>query len=126
MLLGNDFAPTDKFLIVASGDPDLLCFAINSRINAYIRELPSLLQCQVLLKRQDHAHFLKVDSHADCSKVISAVRLIKAVSQLVADPSRMKGRVTASEGEAIIQAVKNARTMPEAQRQRIFREWGVS
>jgi len=123
VLLENDFAPTDKFLIVVSGGPDLLCFAINSQISAFFLERPSLLRCQVLLEQRDHTHFLKADSYADCSKVLNAIAMIKAVSQLVADPSRMKGQITWRERIAIVQAVKNARTISPALKLRILREW---
>jgi len=126
MLVQNDFAPTDKFLIVACTEPDLQCFVINSEIHAYIQERPSLLQAQVLLKESDHQHFLKTDSHADCSKVINAVAMIKAVSQLVADASRMKGHVTHEERKKIIQAVTNACTISPALKQRILKEWGAA
>ena len=126
ILVQNDFAPTDKFVIVASADPDLLCFVINSEINAFIQKQPRLLECQVLLKESEHKHFLKKDSHADCSKAINAVPMIKAVSQLVADGSRMKGHVTDAERQAIIQAVNNAHTISPALKQRILKEWGAA
>ena len=124
LLLENDFATTEKFVIVASADPVLLCFVINSKINPFIREQPSRAQCQVCLRRADHAHFLIRDSYADCSEVLNKIPMLRAISQLVADGSRLKGRVTDGERQAVIAAIKLTRLLSRAQKRHLLTAWG--
>jgi hypothetical protein len=123
MLLANDFAPTDKFLIVAAAEPALQCFVINSVISEFYHERPSLERCQVVLRRANHTAFLKRDSYADCVKFLDDIPLVRAISQLVADASRMKGKVTAEERQAVIAAIKLSPVMSKAQKDHILTEW---
>lgn len=98
-----------KYLVVASVDTEYCTFVVNSRIHPFIEARPELSVCQVRLDAVRH-EFLRRDSWIDCHQVLRH-RTEAVVSELVADISRLKGRVHQDVLNEIIAAVKRAPTL---------------
>ena len=73
--------PKYKYLFVASVTPKLLVFVINSEINEFIKKRPSMLKCQVELKKENY-NFLDHDSHTNCVDVNDSIDLSRLQSEL--------------------------------------------
>jgi hypothetical protein len=104
-------ADYDKFLIIVAFNPSLLGFYINSRIHPFIAVRPALNRCQVTIAAENHRPYLRDDSYADCSKVITCVTRVSVITHAAADPSRIKKLITADERTRIVQAVRDAYTI---------------
>jgi len=102
--------PKEKYLVFVCADPVPLFFIINSRIHPYVAGQPALNQCQVKLRSVDY-RFLDHDSYVDCSNVVTAFNEDDLERQVIRDVGRIKGELTITSKEEIIQAVQNARTI---------------
>jgi hypothetical protein len=60
--------PKDKFIVIVCIDFECMGFLINSEINRFTANKPDLLQCQVLVKKEEY-HFLFRDSYLDCARL---------------------------------------------------------
>jgi hypothetical protein len=93
--------PKDKYFLVASTNPLVLLFIVNSNINPFIANRPKLLESQVLLKNQDYG-FLKHDSYLACHEVINYFTLDNIKEELNKDLSRIKGRLNVATRDEIV------------------------
>ena len=75
--------------------------------------------CQVALVASDHA-FLDHDSFVNCSEVIDSMSSSNLLDQLVADPARIRGEVSAPARSRIVEAVRKARTISPLHKGRIL------
>ena len=109
----------EKFLVlVADDDPEYLTFIVNSGINPFIANRPTLLQCQVAIDAASHA-FLDHDSHVACHE-IRAMKREEVIKELIADPDGIKGEVSADVRSQIAAAVKFAKTIEKDKKNRII------
>lgn len=101
----------DKFLVVASCEPDFLVLVINSQVNNFILNNPELLACQVDVPQADHA-FLNHDSIVDCVQTHLAFNLTEVKGQIAANYAHhFRGRLQDYCIRNIIEAVENSPTM---------------
>lgn len=113
-----------KFLVlVADDDPEYLTFIVNSEINPFISNRPSLLQCQVAIDVASH-DFLDHDSHVACHEILPMKRE-DVIKTLMGDPSAIKGEVSPDVRSQIIAAVKFAKTIDKDKKNRIIAALGV-
>jgi hypothetical protein len=101
--------PKDKFLVIASVEPEPLFLVINSTVNQYIRKREDLSRCQVEIGHEEHA-FLEHHSFIDCTQT-HKVALRDVYEQLERDIGRLKDNISTPVREQIIAAVKFARTL---------------
>ena len=122
VLLKTQFAPHDKFVIVAhvSASDGVWGFLINSEIHPFVASRPRMLACQVGMAKADHLDFLRHDSYVDCCEVKDAISLQNVYTQLAADKSRMKGHLTGDEANRVRAAVEIAPKISIAQREVIL------
>jgi hypothetical protein len=102
--------PKPKYLVVACLDTGPLLLVINSEIHPYIAGKPELKKCQVKLRASDYS-FLDHDSFVNCAEVIDSLSEAEIRKQIVADVGRMKGQLNQTTKEAIITAVKGAKSV---------------
>lgn len=57
--------PKNKFVVIVCFENIPMGFLINSQVNEFVKNRPSLLRCEVKILQQDHA-FLSYDSYVDC------------------------------------------------------------
>lgn len=106
------------FVLVATDDPEYFSFLINSSINQFIANRPDLLRCQVSIDTNNH-EFLSHDSHIACHDVFILKRE-DVIKSLLADPSAIKGNISADIREQIKSAVKIAKTIDKYKKNRII------
>ena len=99
----------NKFLVVASVDAECCTFVVNSRVHRFIEARPDLSVCQVKVDAARH-DFLRRDSWIACHEVLK-LRTDAVISELVADMSRLKGRIHRDVLDEIAAAVKRAPTL---------------
>lgn len=104
--------PKEKYLLIASTNPLILMFVINSEINQFKTRKPHLLNAQLPISVIDHK-FLDHDSFIDCSQVVSQndFSLKEIHSQVLKDMSRIKGTISQLLAQQIISVVNNSRTL---------------
>ena len=108
-----------KYLVlVADDDPEIWTFIINSEINEYVTARPHLLKCQVKIAAADHA-FILHDSHLACDKVLHLHRA-DVIRELMANMAGIKGSVADDVRDQICAAVKFAKTLAPAEKERIL------
>ncbi|WP_182056503.1 hypothetical protein [Pantoea sp. ME81] len=101
----------DKFLVVATCEPDFLVLVINSEINNFISNNPELLACQVDVPQIDHG-FLNHDSIVDCVQTHLAFDLTEVKDQIVANYAHhFRGRLQDYCIRNVIEAIENSPTM---------------
>ena len=111
--------PKEKFIVLAAPDDPPLLLVVNSSIPPFISAKPHLAMCQVALVASDHA-FLDHDSFVNCSEVIDSMSSSNLLDQLVADPARIRGEVSAPARSRIVEAVRKARTISPLHKGRIL------
>src|SRR3990172_1808927 len=99
----------NKFLVVAHVDAECCTFVVNSRVHPFIEARPDLSVCQVKVDAARH-DFLRRDSWIACHEVLK-LRTDAVISELVADMSRLKGRIHRDVLDEIAAAVKRAPTL---------------
>ncbi len=112
ILLHCDFTrphPKDKFLLVASLDPDPLFFVINSKLTDFIRRNEHLIRCQVAVDHKTHP-FLQHESYINCTEAYE-IGMDEIYRQLEADVNRIKSDITDSVRTQILAAVKLSKTL---------------
>ena len=117
VLLYCDFTdpPKDKFFLVASINPLVLLFIVNSNIRPFIANRPKLLESQVLLKPQDYG-FLDHDSYLACHEVINYFSLDDIIEELNKDLSRIKGSLTVATRDEIVKILNKNMSLTLEQR----------
>ena len=120
LYLASDFTkpPKEKLVVLVSLDDSPLVFVINSRIAQFIQATPCLLACQVTPVPADH-DFLDHDSFLNCAEVREMTRQ-EIVDQLVADPTRNKGEVSAHVRVEVVRVVRQAKSVSSIHKQRIM------
>jgi len=110
--------PKEKYVILAATDEPPLLIVVNTTVHRFIRERPYMDRCQVLLGASDYT-FLDHDSNANCAEVIDTMPLEEIITQLVADPSRIKGTLTPKSTSEVGVALGLSATVVPAQVHRI-------
>jgi hypothetical protein len=83
----------DKYLVmVASVDPDVLVFVVNTEVNQFVAARPELNRCQLTIDQAGHT-FLDYDSFLACHKTLAIPRA-QVAGDLLRDMSRYKGQIT--------------------------------
>lgn len=111
--------PKYKFLVLGCIEPQPVLFAINSRVSPYITARQHLAECQVMLYQSAHS-FLKYDSFLDCTTAICEFSIEDLVDQLSQGFHNMKGRLTESDLQAVIQAVSRSVTLETRIKQQVL------
>lgn len=108
-----------KFLVlVADDEPDYWTFVVNSDISGFVSARPDLLRCQVKIDAASH-DFLSHDSHIACHEVLRLKRE-DVLKELRADPSVIKGGISADVCAEIASAVKFAVTLSKTEKENIL------
>ncbi len=96
-----------KFLILLKTQPYEF-FIINSEINNFITNTPSLYACQVDIPHEDHKSFLTHDSVADCSDRVDTTAVIHEKQVTFNDLANHRvGRLASYVIEEIIHVIEN-------------------
>ena len=106
-----------KFLVVVSVETQCRTFVVNSRVHPFVDARAELSVCQVRLDAARH-EFLRRDSWIACHSVLM-LRTDAVIADLIADMSRIKGRVHADVLNEISAAVKRAPTLSAAEQTRL-------
>ncbi len=107
----------NKFLLVASVDAECCTFVVNSRVHPFIEARSDLSVCQVKVDAARH-DFLRRDSWIACHEVLK-LRTDAVIADLVADMSKLKGRIHRDVLNEIAAAVKRAPTLSVAEQTRL-------
>ncbi len=104
--------PKEKYILVTSTNPLILMFMINSEINPFKAKKPHLLKAQVSISKSEH-NFLDRDSFVDCSQVVTQddFPLKEIHSQVLKNMTRIKGMISKSLVEKILDEVSASRTL---------------
>lgn len=102
--------PKQKLLVVSSIKAETAFLVINSKIPSFIETKKHLRECQVLIDKASH-DFLDHDSYVDCTKTYyeDTPEIFK---ELVADTGNLKGVVSDSVSNNILEALRNSPTIP--------------
>ena len=112
-------ATKTKFLAIAyNDDEECLAFVINTKVHPLIEKKLDSRQSQVKIDCANHG-FLGHDSYIACHEVLT-IRKPDIIKELIADPSKIKGRVSPEVREQIVSAVKFARTISKANKSKIL------
>ena len=111
--------PKDKYLVILCRGSRPLLFLINSRIPALSQTTAELRACQVRLTPTQN-DFLDHESYLDCSDLIDGMRESDIVAQLIADPSRVCGKLTDETKRQLISIVRRARTLSKFHKDKIL------
>jgi hypothetical protein len=95
-----------KFVFIVCEDIECMGFLVNKGIGRFISQRPSMLQCQVVLKKADY-HFLFNDSYLDCSQLYPFDDEELAIQI---------GQVLDETKQEIKEVVSQAKTIPELYR----------
>jgi len=106
-----------KYLVIAHVDHECCTFVVNSRVHPFIETHSSLAVCQVKIDAARHP-FLRRDSHIACHQVLR-LPTANVITELVADMSRIKGRLHEEVSAEVVAAVKRAPTLSLAEQTRI-------
>lgn len=102
--------PKVKFMVVVCCEP-LLVLLINSEVNAFIKQTPHLLACQVDISQQEH-DFLDWDSVVNCIEAHAAFDLEVIKEQIASNYGGvLKGRITDECMTKVKAAVNLSKTM---------------
>jgi hypothetical protein len=108
-----------KYLVlVASEDPDIWTFIVNTETNPFIAGKAHLSVCQVTLDQAEHK-FLQHDSQIACHQ-LRKFKKTDVVNMLMGDMSRYKGQISEEVREQILAAVKQARTLSAIEQKSII------
>jgi len=107
--------PKNKNFLVASINPLVLLFIVNTNVNLFIMKNPKLLEAQVLLKQSDYS-FLDHDSYLDCHQIIDRFTLEEIKGILFDDFSRIKGFINQATRDTIVKILNKNMTLTLAQR----------
>ncbi|MBA4318489.1 MAG: hypothetical protein C0412_08815 [Flavobacterium sp.] len=104
--------PKEKYLLLASVNPTVCIFIINTSIHPFIKSKHDLLEAQVLMKKVDY-QFLDHDSYIACHELINHFTIEEVKKQLLLDASRIKGRINSITRNNILISVDNCRALPK-------------
>lgn len=107
----------NKFLVVASVDAQCCTFVVNSRVHPFVEARQELSVCQVKVDAARH-DFLRRDSWIACHEILT-LRTDTVIADLVADTSRLKGRIHRDILDEVVAAVKRAPTLSPKVQKRI-------
>jgi len=100
----------NKLLILASTDPRLVFFIINSELTEFRSRTEEIKDAQVEIKKVEHA-FLTKDSWADCSKAIHLFDVQEVARQINSKTGAFKGVLHDNAKAAIRAVVKDSRLL---------------
>lgn len=107
--------PKHKFLVyICHHSPQCSFFIINSEINQFKQNRPSLSQCQVKIDQVSHP-FLDHDSYVDCSKV-QTISFKDLSDQLTKSNDGFKNIISLEVKKAILVVVKNTKTLSQQEK----------
>ena len=101
--------PKEKYLVLACPGENPLLFIINSEIHPFIATRPELKKCQVKLSASDYD--LDHDSYINCSRIIDDISEEEIKRQIGKDLSRIKGELTETTKQEVVQVVSTAKTI---------------
>jgi hypothetical protein len=104
---------------VASINPLVLLFVVNSNVNTFIQKRPKLFEAQLLLKQTDYS-FLDHDSFLACHEIISLFTLKEIKEIIFKDLSRIKGFLSQSNRDEIVKILNKNMTLTLEQRVNII------
>lgn len=108
-----------KFMVVVCCEP-LLVLLINSDVNKFIQQNPSMLVCQVAITQAEH-DFLDWDSFINCIEAHQAFNLEVIKEQIATDYGGvLKGRVTDQCMQQVRNAVVASKTMVKGHKRLIL------
>jgi hypothetical protein len=111
--------PKNKYFLVASINPLVLLFIVNTSVNPFIQNNPKLLEAQLLLKQSDYS-FLNHDSYLDCHQIIDRFTLEEIKGILFDDLSRIKGFLGLVTRDEIVKILNKNMTLTLEQRVNII------
>lgn len=114
--------PKNKFLLLASVEPEPLFFVINSTVNEYIRKREWLFRGQIKIGHEEHS-LLQHHSFIDCTTA-HKIPLCDVYEQVEADSGRLKGEISPHVRKQIVGAVRIAKTLSPRQKSTILSALG--
>ena len=104
--------PKEKRLVIASINPELLLFVINTEIPRFKASRPYLKTQQILLEKAQQ-NFIDYDSWLDCSEVFRefSVELVKEI--LLNDISRILGKLNNDVIAQVMDVVSESETLEQ-------------
>ncbi len=102
--------PKNKYLLIASIQPQVLLYIINSSIHDYISSRPHLLAVQVAIDLKNH-NFLEHDSYINCVDTIRCFNYEELESILLTDMDRLKGPISTDVRAQVLAATKASTTL---------------
>ena len=111
--------PKNKYFLVASINPLVLLFVVNSNVNTFIQNRPKLFEAQILLKQTDYS-FLDHDSFLACHEIISRFTLKEIKEIIFKDLSRIKGFLSQANRDEIVKILNKNMTLTLEQRVNII------
>ncbi|MGV8026236.1 MAG: hypothetical protein AB2L18_06755 [Anaerolineaceae bacterium] len=118
--------PKNKFIVIVHVDFRenlLLCFIVNSEINAFLQSKPELKNRQVELEQSKYK-FLNHDSYINCSEVIDEIDIDNVIDHLVQEPGDYKCMLIDTEMQEIIQVVNGSTTITDNDQKLIINSLG--
>lgn len=95
-------ASKNKYHVVVCTEPELLTVLINTHLNNFVKNNPSLVACNAPIKQDDHS-FLSHDSYVSCCDVYTGPRY--------GDKVDFVGYISKTTWRRIMKAVANSPTM---------------
>ncbi len=118
--------PHEKFVVLVHVDCEddlVLVFLINSEIHPLIKYNPDKSVCQVEMPVATYS-FLDHDSFLDCSEVQEEFGYEELAAHLSGKPEDHKGSLGKDELHKVLQVVKGAKTIPDADKELIINSLG--
>ncbi len=105
--------PKEKRLVIASINPELLLFVINTDIPRFKEKTPHLKRQQISLKVKDNQEFLDHDSWLDCSEAFREFNIGEVKEILLNDTSRILGKLSDEIISQVMDVVSESETLEQ-------------
>ncbi len=112
-----------KFFVIVGEDKDDLYgfFFINSNINPYLQNRPSLYQMQIPLNQENYSDILTHNSFLDCH-AITPISKAKLKGQFVEGKAQYKGDLTAEDLDIVMRTVRESDLFSDYEKDTFFAE----
>lgn len=116
----SDYVQKKKYLVLVCNIEDPHIFFINTQPTAFTRKRKDLMDCQIVLKKDEY-DFLKHDSYLDCATLVKLSKE-EIEQQVKSDYGCIKGVISATTKLKLINAVSKARPIPGKKKATILKD----
>ena len=112
-----------KFFVIVGEDKDDLYgfFFINSNINPYLQNRPSLYQMQIPLNQENYSDILTHNSFLDCH-AITPISKTKLKGQFGEGKAQYKGELTEEDLDVVMRTVRESDLFSDYEKETYFAE----